>query len=194
MSPLSSDGGARSRQLANLRRGGDANAGSFRPGHPGPRLKHGGYAERVGPLVLSDKAKEILAAIAQDNPALLDADGEPHGAFVPALQAAALAALQVEHLRYWLVQHGVADERDRWRPENELLDRKLGSYVAMLDRLGATPTALARLGLDVARTEREQLDLAAFWQRETQDDGRGAPADVDGQAADLSEPGEGASG
>lgn len=181
MSPLSGDQNARARQLSNLRRGGPSNAGSFRAEHPGPRLKHGAYMERHGPLVMSEASNRILAAIARDNAALVDEQGEPRSAFVPALQAAALAALQVESLRHWLLKHGDHDERGRYRvTEGQLLDQRIKAYAAALDRLGATPTAFARLGFDVARTQRERGDFA-LWNIE----------EAAGEAPDASAPARG---
>jgi hypothetical protein len=75
-------------------------------------------------------------------------------------------AVQIERCRGFLATHGHEDERGNWRPENDVLDKKLAAYLAALDKLGATPTAYARLGFDVAHAERARSDVALRWARE----------------------------
>jgi len=79
-------------------------------------------------------------------------DGEIPERFAAAVQVVALQAVQVELCRHFIAAHGTSDERGRWRPENDALDRKLESYMRGLDRLGATPMSYAKLGYDVVRT------------------------------------------
>jgi len=80
----------------------------------------------------------------------------------------ALMALQIERCRNFLAGHGDTDERGRWRPENDALDKKLASYLNALDRMGATTAAYARLGLNVAAAE----DLAVRRARDLEEAAR----------------------
>jgi len=126
-------------------------AGRWKPGQPSPNLRSGLYSENPGPLILNGYAKEIEAALGDVVPR--GPDGEPLPQFAAALQVVALMALQIERCRNFLAGHGDTDERGRWRPENDALDKKLASYLNALDRMGATPAAYGRLGLNIAQVE-----------------------------------------
>jgi len=123
-------------------------------------------------LILNGYAKEIEAALGDAVPR--GPDGAPLPQFAAALQAVALMALQIERCRNYLAGHGDTDSRGRWRPENDALDRKLASYLAALDRMGATPAAYARLGLNVAHVEdlavRRAYDLEEDADRDLEED------------------------
>jgi hypothetical protein len=161
--PLSRDPDRRARQLANLRRGGPANAGSFRPDQASPVLKHGLRSRRPPRLLLTETADEIVDALAATVP-LRAPDGDVMPQFLPAIEAAALLLVQIRRAAAFLASHGATDQRGRFRPENEALTRTIEGFMRTLDRLGATPRSYAALGFDVTRTARE--DLALRWMRD----------------------------
>ncbi len=154
--PLSNDPEKRARQLANLRRGG-ATAGKFVVGNTAA-VTHGGRVTEatIDPILLNDRERRIVAAMQESAPHLATP------AFGPAVRAVAVLSMQVDYLRAHLAKYGHRDERGGWRPENQLLDAKLATYMRALAELGLTPASAARLGLDQART----LDLAQRWSDE----------------------------
>lgn len=159
--PLSKDPDKRARQLANLRPG----AGAWQPGSA-PQLRHGLRTRKPPPLILQEFTDRIVEAL-EDAVPMRGPDGEIMPEFKAAVQAVALMALQIERCRAYLAVHDHEDERGRWRPENDALDRKLAAYLKALDKLGATPTSYARLGFDVARG----FDLAKHWADEDEQSG-----------------------
>lgn len=171
-------GGARNpNSLANLKPG----AGAWRKGESSPALKHGLRSRNVGPLLLDERTKSIADALGDSVP-MRGPDGEVLPQFRAVLQPVALMAVQIDRCRAYLAAHGTTNERGRWRPENDALDRKLASYIAALDRLGATPTSLAKLGLNVA----QGFDLAQHWAAEDAAERAAAAGDaVDGEASDA---------
>jgi len=66
---LSDDPAKRAAQLANLKRGGGANAGSFKAGQPSPNLRHGLHTRPPDEpaewrlQILSPAAQEILEGL-----------------------------------------------------------------------------------------------------------------------------------
>ena len=145
--PVGGGGAGNPRSLANLKPG----AGAWKPEHPSPNVKHGLRSRNPGPLILNGYALDIETALGAAVPR--GPDGAPLPQFAAALQAVALMALQIERCRNFLAGHGDTDSRGRWRPENDALDKKLASYLNALDRMGATPAAYGRLGLNIAQVE-----------------------------------------
>lgn len=183
MSPLSNDPVKRAAQLSNLRRGGEPNAGSFKPGQPSPNLKHGLRSRQPGPL-LGDAAIEIVDALAATVP-LRSPDGEVLPQFVPAVESAALDLIVVKRVLGYLTAHGFEDARGRLRPEVEGLSRANARLMSKLADLGATPTSYARLGFDVVRAERERDDLALRWARQDAEESRSSGGDaIEGAVSD----------
>jgi hypothetical protein len=133
--------------LPNLR--GEATGGSFRPGQPPANLKHGLRSRRPG-VLLGDAFAEIVGALEEAAP-VRDQAGEVPVHDRLAIEAAALQLVQTRRCAAFLASHSATDERGRWRPENEGLERALGRLMGMLDRLGMTPAGRMRLGLDMVR-------------------------------------------
>ncbi len=146
-------GGARNpRSLANLRPG----AGAWQPGAT-PHLRHGLRSRRPGPLALDPIAEEIRQAIAADLP-LKDGSGD-----VPApdrfmVELAAIALLRVRRCAAFLELHGDSDDRGNLRPEFDQFGKAVEQAARLLDRLGCSPVARARLGVDLGRMQ--TFDLA----------------------------------
>lgn len=184
MSPLSDDPAKRERQLANLRRGGPANAGSFRPGQPSPNLKHGLRSREPGRLILGEAGREIVEALSAGVP-LRDEHGDVPIYDRAAVEAAALHLIIVRRCLGYLSAHGFEDARGRLRPEIHDLGKANERLERSLDRLGMTPAGRARLGLDLVRAEREQEDLALRWARQDDQESRAAGGDaIEGEASD----------
>lgn len=163
MSPLSDDPEKRERQLQNLKPG----AGAWQPGKA-TNLKSGWRTRRPDRVLLGEAAAEIVAAL-EDQVPLRGADGEMLPAFTTAVEAAALSLITVKRILGFLMNKGWEDERGRMRPEVEHLERANVRLFGMLDRLGATPTAYARLGYDTARTVDLARDMAEDAERERQE-------------------------
>ncbi len=146
-------------------------AGRWKPGQPSPNLRHGLHSgEDASPewrrLILAPAADEIVEALADAVP-LKGPDGRCLPQFRPAVEAAALLSIQVRRCVAYLSTQGDTDERGRLRQEVEQLDRATARYLSALRELGATPMSYGRLGFDVARTAREQEDVALRWSRQT---------------------------
>jgi hypothetical protein len=145
--PLSDDPAKRQRQLANLQ----PNA---RPAPVGNqhRRTHGGYA-RVRTDEIGQRAAELFDALAADAP-LRDPDGELPPVDVAAVHLLARTLVRLERVEAHLDSTGEVDQRSG-EPRHAVIDleaRLRREAAAMLDRLGMTPAARARLGLDLART------------------------------------------
>jgi hypothetical protein len=144
--PLSRDEQARSRQLANLRRGGP-------PAEPGNglALKHGGHSE----LLLADveaEVRELVDALGSAAP-VRAADGGLPDADVPAVEQAARALRRYRSLSAWCDAHGRLEERTgKVKPAADLELRAERALGLALDALAMTPRSRARLGLDLARS------------------------------------------
>lgn len=188
---LSNDPAKRERQLANLRRGGPANAGSWQPGQSSPNLRHGLHTrppEDPGEWrlqILSPAAQELLEALAEAAP-VRDAAGDVPIHDRLAIEAAAVDLIIVRRCLGFLVAQGFEDSRGNQRPEVDGLGRANERLMKKLDRLGMTPASRAKLGLAMART----ADLATAMSE--RDPARraelmaeaGVPIDVDGEEAD----------
>lgn len=151
--PLSPEQGARDRQLANLRRGGEVQ----RPEQP--NLRHGAYA-RVSDDRVEAKVRVVRDALAEDAPVKSHAD-------TVVLTEMAQATCRLEDVRVYIAQRGLLDEDGEVRPAVHLERRLVGQVLDIADALGMTPRSRAKLGLDMARG----LDLAQTWANEDATDG-----------------------
>lgn len=144
--PLSSDPDKRARQLANLRPAPPAPVGNRRT------LRHGGYAQ-VSEERIEGRMREVFDALAADAP-LRDRDGELPAVDHAAVHLLAQALCRLEDVTDHLDRAGYLDQRTG-EPRHAVLDleaRLRREAVALLDRLGMTPTARQRLNLDLVRT------------------------------------------
>jgi hypothetical protein len=145
MSPLSRDPEARSRQIANLRRGG--------PVQPGNRhtVTHGAYA-RITQAELDAEVRELMDAIGEDLP-VREADGGVPAADVILLEMLAGNRIQRRRVRESEVRHGIEERDGGLRPVVGLgvtLDNQALRY---LEQLGMSPRSRAALKLDLVRAE-----------------------------------------
>lgn len=181
--PLSNDPEKRARQLANLRPG----AGAWKRGQPSPNLRHGLRSRDPGPLILGGAASEILDALSAGVP-LRDEHGDVPIHDRAAVEAAALHLIIVRRCLGYLSGHGFEDARGRLRPEVNDLGKATERLERSLDRLGMTPAGRAKLGLDVARAQRERQDLALLMaaQADERDPSLVAADDaIEGEASDA---------
>jgi len=143
---LSRDDEARSRQLANLRRGGP-------PAEPGNALavKHGAYSE----VLLADveaEVRELIDALGSAAP-VRAADGSLPHADLAAVEQAARALRRYRTVSAWCDAHGRLEERTgKVKPAADLELRAERALGLALDSLGMNPRSRARLGLDLARS------------------------------------------
>ena len=145
--PLSDDPAKRERQLANLRPG-------ARPAPLGNQRtrRHGGYA-RVRREEVEARAEDLFLALAEDAP-LRDPDGELPAVDTAAVHLLAQTLVRLERVTVYLDATGLFDQKTG-EPRHAILDleaRLRREAASMLDRLGMTPAARARLGLDLARS------------------------------------------
>lgn len=123
--------------------------------HGGAHQTHGAYSVRT-----TDPATGALVGHLRDV-----LSGEPDAilreADVPVLESAAVLIRQRHRLAEWLEQNGVVDESGKVRPAVEALIKVTRALLEHSNSLGMTPTARARLGLDVART----ADIASEFAR-----------------------------
>lgn len=134
----------REAQLANLRPAPPPPLGNQRP------RQHGGYSI-VDRERLDARAKTIFDTLAADAP-LRDGEGG-----LPVADRAVVALLaeclcRLEDVTAWLNEHGLMDSRGRVRPAVDLEARLRKEAAGYMRDLGMTPTARARLGLDLTRT------------------------------------------
>lgn len=149
--PLSPEQSARDRQLANLKRGGAVQ----RPEQP--NLQHGGYTS-VASARLEAKALEIFAALSSDAP--LKEAGQLPAADSTVVALAADCLCRLESVAANVRDFGVFEQRGKRkgqvRPAVDLEARLRREALGYLEQLGMTPSARAKLGLDLARS----LDVA----------------------------------
>ena len=148
--PTSRDPARRARQLANLRNAPAAPSGNRRA------VKHGAYA-RIADSELEAKAAEIFDAVAADAP-VRAADGGLPAADVIAVRLLAETLIRRERVLAEEVAHGIeiasGPRKGELRGIAQYGLRLDGQVIDLLDRLGMTPAARAKLGLDLARTAR----------------------------------------
>jgi len=154
MAGLSSDPRRRSRQLANLRRGGAPPAPAGNQRHK----THGAFAV-IAAARLETKTREVFDALAQDAP-LRDKDGGLPREDTVAVLMLAKALCRLEDVEQYLTLNGLVDGEGEIRPAVDH-ERRLRAEVGdALDALGMTPRARAKLGLDVARAAEFSLAQA----------------------------------
>lgn len=130
----------------------------FQPGNAAA-LRHGAQAT----LALAPRASEIAADLRSVVPARSPSDE-------PTILLAALVLARIERANAWLDEHGLLDEHGAPQPVLRVLGTTENTAARLLDRLGCTPTARARLGLDVALAQRaseQALDVLEEIGRET---------------------------
>jgi hypothetical protein len=145
--PLSKDPRARSRQLANLRRG------DTKPTGNQSARTHGGYA-RVVLDRLEERERLIFEALAEDAP-LRDENGNLPRRDAVAVRLLAQCLCRLEDVSANVNVYGVLEQRGKRkgqiRPAVELEARLRVEAREHCAGLGMSPAACARLGVDVAR-------------------------------------------
>lgn len=106
-------------------------------------MTHGAQAT----LALAPRANEIANDLRSVVPARSPSDE-------PMILLAALVLARIERANAWLDEHGLLDETGAPQPVLRVLGTTENTAARLLDRLGCTPTARARLGLDVALAQR----------------------------------------
>jgi hypothetical protein len=172
MSPLSDRADARSRQLANLKRGGNPVPGGNRIAET-----HGAYSQ-IAKAELDGKLAEIHDALALDAP-VREVDGGLPAADGPVIRLAAEALCRLDRIGEYLERRGWQDDSGKPRPVLDYEARLRGHALDLLKELGMTPASRAKLGLDLVRT----ADLASQWAAE----GDQSPTDdvIDTEATDA---------
>lgn len=118
--------------------------------------RHGGYG-RIASRDLDVKAKEVFAALSQDAP-LRGEDGALPAADAALVSLLARCLIRLERVEVWLRDYGELDqETGNPKPAVELEHRLRAEARLLLNDLGMSPVARAKLGLDLART----TDLAS---------------------------------
>jgi hypothetical protein len=111
----------------------------FEPGNE-VAVKHGARAE----LRLAPRAVELADGLRTIVPAASEADE-------PTIAVLALVLARIEAANTWLDEHGLfRDGKGNPQPVLSTLSTWENTASRLLDRLGCTPTARARLGLDLA--------------------------------------------
>jgi hypothetical protein len=136
------DDSGKVRRLANLRPG--RNATSVEPGQR-IALRHGLTA-----TPRPDELEPIVNELADALP-WRGADGGVPMAFRRAVHLAAVALWRVQMCEAYLARVGDCDEDGELRPEVDRLAAAAEGAAKHLDRLGMTPAAAAKLGLDLSR-------------------------------------------
>ena len=133
---------------------GNTDGQRFEPGNE-VGLRHGAYAS---PVKLEGRVSELAPQLADLVPAYREADG-------PAVQLLAVTLTRIERAAATVEADENGDEVASQRLRDDL--RKwVGTSVRLLDALGMTPTARARLGLDIAQTRRAvTLPSCTGWRR-----------------------------
>jgi hypothetical protein len=153
VSPLSNVPERRERQLSNLTPGG-APVGNRRA------LKHGAYA-RIAERELEAKTLELFDALSEDAP-VRAADGGLQAHDTLAVRMLAETLIRRERVQAEELAHGLeiasGPRKGELRGIVQYGLRLDGQVIDLLDRLGMTPAARAKLGLDLARTRRTLED------------------------------------
>lgn len=121
------------------------------------RLEHGGWAA-VAPERLEARVAELVALLGHDVP-MKTADGRLPAADTVAVTLLAQQMLRLEDVREYLGRRGWQDKRGDPRKAVALEERLQASILRLLEQLGMTPAARAKLGVDIIRG----LDLAQHW-------------------------------
>jgi len=150
------------------RRRSDANLLPAPPAPPignGRAIRHGAYAALAAER-LDAKARAVFDALATDAP-VRDRGALPAADSV-AVRLLADALFRLDDVAEYLARCGWADAKGNLRPALHVETRLRSQALDLLDRLGMTPTARARLGLDLVRAG-QALDLAQHWAQENGD-------------------------
>jgi hypothetical protein len=151
----SKDPAARSRSLANLRRGVTRPDGS-------QRITHGAYMAVLADEDLDQAARRVLDALAQDAPVRAPGGGLP-AADAPAVRLLADSLVRLDGVRDFLRRRGLETAKGELRESVLDLERRLRTEAAdHAEALGMTPRSRLALGLDLART----VDIAQQWAAE----------------------------
>lgn len=110
-------------------------------------VKHGAYSKRI----IDPMAAKIGNELVESYPHLRD--------FLEATLEYARVDAQVERLQMWVNEHGELDDEGEPTSANILLLRTRTHLLNLADRLGLTPLARAKLGRDVAATERDLVTM-----------------------------------
>jgi len=156
--PTSRDPEKRAIQLANLNNSPPAPPVGNQRG-----LRHGAYA-RLSEVDLDAKTREIFVAISEDAPVRSSDGGLPaHDTIAVRLLAEVL--IRRDRVRAEELAHGLeiasGPRKGALRGVVEYGLRLDGQALDLLDRLGMTPAARAKLGLDLARAARTLEDEVA---------------------------------
>jgi hypothetical protein len=108
-------------------------------------VKHGAHSVRM----LAPVVEETLATVEE----LCAGTPAAGNAFAAAREALAVKAARLRMVTDWLAEHGWMDRRGSIRPATRLELQLVQSFEASLDALGLTPTAAAKLGVDLGRVE-----------------------------------------
>jgi len=154
----SRDPARRARQFANLR-----NRPPAPPAGNQRAVRHGAYA-RIADVDLDAKTREIFVAIAADAP-VRAADGGLPAHDTIAVRLLAETLIRRDRVRAEEISHGLeiasGPRKGELRGIVQYGLRLDGQAVDLLDRLGMTPAARAKLGLDLARAARTLEDEIA---------------------------------
>jgi transcriptional regulator with XRE-family HTH domain len=123
-------------------------------------LVHGAHSERR----IAPRVAELRQEIAELVPAGTQAD-------LPAVTLLAQQLARIEIVNEYLARVGLLNEKGEPRPVLKVLSTWENSAARLLDQLGLTPTARARLGVDLTRMKGAALGeyLAKTYGEETPD-------------------------
>jgi Phage terminase, small subunit len=105
-------------------------------------LVHGATAD----LRLAPRVEELRTSLTEIIPAGTERD-------LPATTLLAWQLARIEQANTYLAENGILDGRGQPRPVLKVLSTWENSAARLCDQLGLTPTARARLGLDMSRAE-----------------------------------------
>jgi phage terminase small subunit len=128
---------AKTRTLANIQRDGQPVAGAELNNERA--ATHGAYGQSIAP-----RAAELRAELLELVPIVSDADQ-------PAVTLLARVLARLERADEWIEEHGFFDRAGRVRPILKVLGGWETTAARLCDQLGLTPTARAKLGLNLTR-------------------------------------------
>lgn len=122
-------------------------------------MRHGGHSEALLRDVGAE-VRELMDALGETVP-VRDVDGGVPAADLVAVERAARCLKRYRHLATWLDLHGRIVEsgkgKGQVKPAAELELKAERELAAALAALGMDPLSRAKLGLDLARTQRVTL-------------------------------------
>lgn len=129
--------------LANIQRDGKPVAGAD-PGNE-RAATHGAYGQAIAP-----RAAELREELLELAPVVSDADQ-------PTVTLLARILARLEKADAWVDEHGLFDRAGRVRPILKVVGGWETTAARLCDQLGLTPTARAKLGLNLERARGEAL-------------------------------------